>query len=94
VETLKVMSPYLPDEERAERLARLRENEIELTELERKALEAARELEATGQKVTTHTVHNLVGGAYAKVCETMRRLRELHLVSSGSSSGTAENAEI
>jgi len=90
VETLKVMSPFLPDEERAQRLVKLRGNEIELTELEQKALEAVRQLEATGQQVTPHTVHNLVGGKYAKMCDTMRRLRELHLVGSGMGSGTQE----
>ena len=93
VETLKVMTPHLPDDERAQRLTRLREGEQELTELEQKTLAAVRELEASGQKVTTHAVHNLVGGAYAKVCDSLRHLRVLELTSSGSSSGTAENEE-
>jgi hypothetical protein len=46
MEIVKVMTPYLPDEERAQRLAKLREGEINLTEFEEKILEAVRQLQA------------------------------------------------
>jgi len=52
VETLKVMSPYLPDDERALRLAALRMGEMELTDLERRVLEAAKSMMEEGEKIT------------------------------------------
>jgi hypothetical protein len=65
METVKVMTPYLPDEERAQRLARLREGE-EFTEVEKKALEAVCQLQAAKQKVTNRAVYELTGGNYGQ----------------------------
>ena len=42
METVKVMTPYLPDDERAQRLNALRSGEIELSEDEKLVLQAAR----------------------------------------------------
>jgi hypothetical protein len=42
VETLKVMMPYLPDDERAQRLAGLRQGEIELTDAKKAVLHTAK----------------------------------------------------
>ena len=67
VETLKVMSPYLPDDERAQRLARLREGEQELTDFERRVLEAENGIMQEGKKLTLRALYDQVGGKYARV---------------------------
>jgi hypothetical protein len=66
VETLKVMSPYLPDDERALRLVALRSGETELTNNEKLVLEAANRLIQGGKKVTQRAVVELVRGNMPK----------------------------
>ncbi len=80
VETLKVMSPFLPDDERAQRLAALRVGELELTDLERKVLDAASTLTAEGKKVTNRAVYDVVGGNFNKLVTTLRRLKQLEMI--------------
>jgi DNA segregation ATPase FtsK/SpoIIIE-like protein len=92
VETLKVMTPYLPDDERAERLARLREGEIEFTEVEKKALEAVRQLQAAKQKVTNRAVYELTGGNYGQTSSIMKKFRQMGILLSGEDDdGTGTN---
>ena len=50
METVKVMTPYLPDDRRAQQLARLRVGEQELTDIERRVLEA-KSMMQQGQKL-------------------------------------------
>jgi DNA segregation ATPase FtsK/SpoIIIE-like protein len=50
VETVKVMSPYLPDDERAQRLADLRQGQIEPTFPEKLGAECGEKHYRTGQK--------------------------------------------
>jgi hypothetical protein len=76
VETVKVMTPYLPDDERAQRLARLREGEVEFTELQRKTLEAVRQLQATGHKITNKAVYKLVGSNFVQFSNRIKSLRQ------------------
>jgi DNA segregation ATPase FtsK/SpoIIIE-like protein len=66
METVKVMTPYLPDEERAQRLNALRSGEIELTNNEKLVLEAANRLVQGGKKVTQRAVAELVRGNMPK----------------------------
>jgi hypothetical protein len=49
METLTEMTPYLPDDERAQRLNALRSEEIELTELKKDAA-GSEELDPGGQR--------------------------------------------
>jgi hypothetical protein len=81
VETLKVMSPYLPDDERAERLARLREGEQELTDAERRVLETANALVQEGKKATVRAVYDRAGGNYVKTAAILKRLKQFQLIS-------------
>ena len=81
VETLKVMSPYLPDDERAERLARLREGEQELTDAEKRVLETANALVQKGKKATVRAVYERAGGNYAKTAAILKRLEQFQLIS-------------
>jgi hypothetical protein len=53
MEIVKVMTPYLPDEERAQRLAKLREGEINLTEFEEKPLRRFASCKQRGKKLLT-----------------------------------------
>jgi hypothetical protein len=57
-ETLTVMTPYLPDDERAQRLNALRLGEIELSDAQREklALQAARGTRQAGKKPTVRGV--------------------------------------
>jgi hypothetical protein len=77
VETVKVMSPYLPDDERALRLAALRMGEMELTDLERRVLEAAKSMMEEGKKLTLRGIYDRVGGKYSKVNQVYKRLHDL-----------------
>jgi DNA segregation ATPase FtsK/SpoIIIE-like protein len=80
VETVKVMSPFLSDEERAQRLAGLRRGEIELTDAEKAVLHTAKELAQQGQKVTNRGVYKIVRGNFGQLCTRMKRLRQLGLL--------------
>ena len=77
VETLKVMSPYLSDDERAQRLAALRLGQVELTELE-KTLLAARNLQE-GKEPTMRAVYGAVKGNFSATSSAYKRVRALGL---------------
>jgi hypothetical protein len=83
METVKVMTPYLPDDERAQRLAALRLGEVELTETEEQVLQEARRMSQDGQKVTTRTVYQAVKGQIGQkqTVSVLKRLREPGLLS-------------
>ncbi len=83
METVKVMTPFLPDDERAQRLARLREGEQEFTDIERRVLEVAKSMMEQGQKLTLHAIYDQVGGEYSTVNAAYRRLRDLGQLGSG-----------
>ena len=83
METLTVMTPYLPDDERALRLAALRMGEMELTDLERRVLEAAKSMIEEGKKLTLRGIYDQVGGKYSTVNAAYRRLRDLGQLGSG-----------
>ena len=63
-ETLTVMAPYLPDDERAQRLNSLRWGEIELSDAQRekRALQAARGARHAGKKPAVRGVHDRLKG--------------------------------
>jgi hypothetical protein len=87
VETLKVMTPYLPDDERAQRLNALRSGHIELTDTEKLVLEAAKRIMREGKKVTCHAIHDQVRGhmGYNKVVPLVGSLRRRGLLDGNSS---------
>jgi hypothetical protein len=62
METITVMTPYLPDDERAQRLNALRLGEIELTKDEKLALQAARGMLQAGKKPAVRGVHDRLEG--------------------------------
>jgi hypothetical protein len=91
VETVRVMSPYLPDDERAQRLAALRLGEIELTDAEREILAVVNELKAKGKKVTNRSVFELVGGNYNKLTVILKRLRQVGIIDTNFDTNSEEN---
>ena len=94
VQTLKVMSPYLPDDERAERLADLRQGQIELTWPEKLVLDTAKSMMLEGKRATLHSVHNQLRGrmGYNKVVSLMSSLRQRGLLA-GRSGPTREDED-
>jgi hypothetical protein len=64
METFTVMSPYLPDDERAQRLNALRLGEIELSDAQREklALQAARGTRPAGKKPAVRGVYDRLKG--------------------------------
>jgi DNA segregation ATPase FtsK/SpoIIIE-like protein len=84
VETVKVMLPFLPDEERAQRLAALRMGELELTDAEREVLAAVGALKTEGKKVTNRAVFDIVGGNYNKMTAILGRLRQVGIIDTNS----------
>ena len=84
--------PYLPDDERAQRLNALRSGEIELTELKKKTLLAAKSLMQKGKKLTTRAVYDAVKGKVGqkRAEAALKHLREMGLLEVGTvESGTA-----
>ena len=81
-ETLTVMTPYLPDDERAQRLCALRLGEIELTEDEKLVMQEARGMMQEGIKVTTRTVGSALEGKLGqkRARAALKRLREMRLL--------------
>jgi DNA segregation ATPase FtsK/SpoIIIE-like protein len=77
METITVMTPYLSDDERAQRMNALRVGKIELTELEKKTLLAVKSLMQEGKKPTVHGVYNQLRGQVTlhQATEIMRNLR-------------------
>jgi hypothetical protein len=75
METLTVMSPYLPDDERAQRLNALRLGEIELSDAQREklALQAARGTRHAGKKPTVRGVYDRLKGRVGWVRESVSR---------------------
>ena len=88
METVKVMSPYLPDEERAKRLADLRQGQVELTYTEKLVLKMAKSMMQEGKKPTRRAMFDPLQGQVSKhnLAKALRHLRELNLL-------TAESAE-
>jgi hypothetical protein len=81
VETLKVMSPYLPDDERAQRLAALRLGGIELTDIEKLVVEAAKGIMQKGGKVTMRAVKDALPDVPGKKAEAaLKHVREQGLL--------------
>ena len=76
-ETMAVMTPYLPDDERASRLAALQAGEVELTGLERQVQEAAAALRQAGRKATNAAIYDRMG---RRGDSAARRLRQLGLL--------------
>ena len=70
----------MPDDDRAQRLARLRGGEVELTEDEQKRLQAVQELQQARRKVTNHAVYGKVGSNYGQVAASMKKFRQLGLL--------------
>ena len=66
METVKVMTPYLPDEERAQRLNALRSGEIELTDTEKLVQETARSMMQEGKRVSMRTMCDRLRGQLAE----------------------------
>ena len=77
METITVMTPDLPDDERALRLAALRVGEVELTDAEKLVLEAVRALMVEGKKPAVRAVYERAGGNYSKTTTVLKRLRQL-----------------
>lgn len=82
VETLKVMSPFLPDEERAQRLAKLRQGELELSDDAKLVLEAMNSLKNNGTKPSVRNVYDRLKGqmSHHKVANNIGLLRSWGLV--------------
>jgi hypothetical protein len=80
VETIRVMTPYLPDDERAKRLGALRVGEIELTNAEKVVLEAAKALMAEGKRPAVRAVYEVTGGNYGRTAAILKRLRQFGLI--------------
>ncbi len=82
METLTVMSPYLPDDERAQRLNALRLGQIELTELKKKTLLAAKSLTQEGKKVTVRAMYQVLSGEVGQrqIAYTLKNLRQVGLL--------------
>jgi hypothetical protein len=75
------MTPYLPDDERAQRLAALRLGEIELTEIEKLVLEAAKGIMQNGRKVTMRAVKDALPDEPEKKVEAaLKHIREQGLL--------------
>ena len=85
METIKVMTPYLPDEERAQRLAALRLGQVELTDTEKLVLQEARRMSQDGRKPSTRAVYNAVRGKVAqkRAEAALKHLREMGLLGAG-----------
>ena len=93
VETVKVMTPYLPDDERAQRLNALRLGEIELTDIEKLVLKAAKGVVREGKKPTTRAVYKAVKGnvAQKRAEAALKHLREMGLLEAGEAAAMPED---
>jgi len=81
METVKVMAPYLPDDERADRLAELRQGQVELTYIEKLVLETAKGMMQEGKKVTVRGVKDALPNVPEKKAEAaLRHIREQGLL--------------
>jgi len=80
METRTVRSPYLPDDERAQRLNALRLGEIELSDEQREklALQAACGTRQAGKKLTVRGVYDRLKGrvGWNRLVTILRSLRE------------------
>ena len=82
METITVMTPDLPDEEWALRLAALRVGEVELTDAEKLVLQAARGTRQAGKKPTVRGVYDRLKGrvGWNRLVTILGSLRERGLL--------------
>jgi hypothetical protein len=91
----QVMSPFLPDEERADRLAELRQGQIELTVSEKLVLKTAKSMMEEGKKVTARAMYQALKGEVAQrqIAYTLKSLRELDLLATPTEDDVATSEE-
>ncbi len=79
-EMVTVMTPLLASAALDQYLARVRFGGVELTEIEKRVLQAAHKLAQEGKKISVRAIHKELGGSYNPIVAACKRLRQLGLV--------------
>ena len=86
-----VMTPYLDDEERSQRLAYLMAGGHDLTEFEQQVLETAKRMQQNGQEPSVRGIRGILGCRQDKVTAALRTLRTLGLLEADMGHATSDS---